>query len=1114
MKKRLAAVLAALLAGTLGAETVKISPAERGMVILLPEHPGPGLRLAAEELVAHIGKASGYQPRVIRGGDAPEGKFFIALGDTAAARKHGVDARDLKHNQARVLGTENFLIINGREEPARNRQDLLIRTSGTLFTIYDILEKSNGVRWLYPHESGTVVPKSETFNFESGAYTAGTKLKFFFWRPVWHAEAWPSREMYVDHLESEILWLLRHRSNRDLAEQHYPHGFEKWPDKYLKTHPEFFNLLPDGTRRSFGGAAKYISMCLMSPAFQRQVVADWLANYNPDIPRINLKGNDSNLCCVCDACMAADHSPVPTEERRRKAKARFDKGDIWWFEELGPMTERSIAFYKSIEKLADEMAPEKRAKFSGLIYANNAVPPRDAELGPRFQFSFCPTMYFPWTRAKVDKYKQTWDGWYRTGADLVLRPNFTLDGHCYPINYARYFAECFNFAETRSLTGSDFDSLTGMFGAQGLTLYTIARLQNSRPGLTYGEIEAEYCAAFGAAAPLVREYFHAAEAISNSAKEPPRGTLVEGGDWTNYYLGGHRLFTRERLAGLKTILDRAADAVRSDPEAAARVHALQIGLEHARLTAEAALAYEQFRRDSDYFALAAAINALDDFRSANAKYHLYNIAFCNVRESNTWPRTMVRQLTANAKALPTQWKFSTDPGKVGEAQGWQRPDFDDSRWRNMPTDCNWEQVIGPYDGYGWYRIRIELPAEMPGEPVLLVGSADEACDVWINGRHLLRRPYPYKGNINSWNESFEVPFGKVAVPGGRNTIVIRVEDNDGNGGLTKKCILKYETRVDVSQNVVRNPEFKEKGRNWTFREFKGRSRAEYGKYFDRDAVRFSIVRPGVISAASKYAANAQITQNCGKLTVGQTYQLHVMFRTSENYLGSVGVFLHADTQTSRLSDANVQIGHDGPMHKWSVLTKNFVARRDFAALYLNPYTVRGEVYFAEAYIIPIPDPDADSAVKNPEFKDKGRKWTFREFKGKSKVDYGKFFGRDAVRFSVVKPGEITPRSRFAANAQITQTCGPLEAGRKYRLNVTYRTSGDFSGSIGVFLHADTQTSRLSDANIQIGHDGPETEWSVLTKDFTARRDNAALYLNPYTVSGEVYFAEARITPVE
>ena len=86
------------------------------------------------------------------------------------------------------------------------------------------------------------------------------------------------------------------------------------------------------------------------------------------------------------------------------------------------MTRRQIAFYQGVQQLADQIAPEKHAKFSGLIYANSSDAPEGAELGSRFQFSFCPPMYFPWTRAKIDLYKQRWEGWCKTGADR-LSPN-------------------------------------------------------------------------------------------------------------------------------------------------------------------------------------------------------------------------------------------------------------------------------------------------------------------------------------------------------------------------------------------------------------------------------------------------------------------------------------------------------------------------------------------------------------------------------------------------------------------------------------------------------------------------------------------------------------------
>ncbi|MBR5026532.1 MAG: hypothetical protein IKX48_15835, partial [Victivallales bacterium] len=318
----------------------------------------------------------------------------------------------MAHNHAQFLGDNDKMILTGNDR-GDNLAALLIDTNATLFALYDILENENDCHWLWPGELGESIPKTGCFQFTTGRREVSTKLKFFFWRQLWGNKAlWPSPEAFSHFMTAEVRWLLRHRSNRDLSEQHYPHAFESWPGKYLQTHPEFFNLLPDGTRRpsplNWGGQQKLISMCTGSPAFRQQIVKDWLENFNPKIPRINLKSNDSNLQCVCNYCMADDHSPIPTEERRTRAKARYDKGDTAWMEELGDLSRRQIEFYRGVMAEADRIAPEKKAKFAGLIYANSANAPENTILGPRFQFCYCPSMYFPWTDEKIAYYTKNW----------------------------------------------------------------------------------------------------------------------------------------------------------------------------------------------------------------------------------------------------------------------------------------------------------------------------------------------------------------------------------------------------------------------------------------------------------------------------------------------------------------------------------------------------------------------------------------------------------------------------------------------------------------------------------------------------------------------------------
>ena len=938
------------------AETIRIEPAKRQCVILLPAKANFGLKFAAEELSYHVEKLTGTKLEArTEPTDLPDGTFVFSLGETDFAQKHGVSGVGMAHNHAQFLGDNDKMILTGNDR-GDNLAALLIDTNATLFALYDILENENDCHWLWPGELGECIPKTGCFQFTAGRREVSTKLKFFFWRQLWGNKAqWPSPEAFSHFMTAEVRWLLRHRSNRDLSEQHYPHAFESWPGKYLKTHPEFFNLLPDGTRRpsplNWGGQSKLISMCTGSPAFRQQIVKDWLENFNPKIPRINLKSNDSNLQCVCDDCMADDHSPIPTEERRARAKARYDKGDPAWMEELGDLSRRQIEFYHGVMAEADRIAPEKKAKFAGLIYANSANAPENTFLGPRFQFCYCPSMYFPWTDEKIDYYTKNWDGWYKTGVDLVIRPNYTLDGHCYPIAYDRDFHHCFLFAEPRALKGSDYDSLTGMYAAQGLTLYTIARLQNSRPGLPFETIETEYCSAFGDAAPMVREYFDRLWKISHNSKPTAKSSnRPEGGYWAHYYLAGHDLFTARIFAELNQILQEAKQVLPVESVEAKRIHFLWLGLENARLTAETAASYDAFRTSGDYMAFAEKVKALDKFREDNAFSQAFNIGFCREREDNHWPRELAKQMTKDTIPLPIDWPFKTDPDKNGEAKGWHTVDYDESQWETIPTDRPWDKSgYETYDGFGWYRLRVRLPEKLPGEPILMVGSADEACDIWINGRKVLHRPYPFEGNANSWNEAFNVPFGDVA-RSGENIIAIRVEDNNGQGGLTKRCFLKFRPDHD-EKNALRNANFEDGTDQWQLVQRYGVNKATAMQFDGRNALCCEVITPSPNALYSnKYRNYLMLHQAIAKLVKGKKYLVTVEFRTSPDYDGIMMVFCHADVQRERQSESNIQLGHTGPMPQWVTLSKPFVANMDSGDFYLNYVCNHGKLYFSSVSI--------------------------------------------------------------------------------------------------------------------------------------------------------------------
>src|ERR1700688_498900 len=99
----------------------------------------------------------------------------------------------------------------------------------------------------------------------------------------------------------------------------------------------------------------------------------------------------------------------------------------------------------------------------------------------------------------------------------------------------------------------------------------------------------------------------------------------------------------------------------------------------------------------------------------------------------------------------TNWRFYK-----GEAQGAEKPDFDDSHWTLLRLPHDWA-IEGPFDeklnpetgglpvsGTGWYRKSFLLPENAQGRVFTIVfDGAMSNSTVWLNGEELGGRPYGY-----------------------------------------------------------------------------------------------------------------------------------------------------------------------------------------------------------------------------------------------------------------------------------------------------------------------------------------------------------------------------------
>lgn len=102
------------------------------------------------------------------------------------------------------------------------------------------------------------------------------------------------------------------------------------------------------------------------------------------------------------------------------------------------------------------------------------------------------------------------------------------------------------------------------------------------------------------------------------------------------------------------------------------------------------------------------------------------------------PAASTRDAPPRSLTLSDGWLFQPDPNSVGDAQHWERPDFDRRGWRPVTVPMAWDHydlVMDGYEGVGWYAL--ELPADRVSSGTwqrLRFGRVNHRATVWIDGQ--------------------------------------------------------------------------------------------------------------------------------------------------------------------------------------------------------------------------------------------------------------------------------------------------------------------------------------------------------------------------------------------
>lgn len=465
---------------------------------------------------------------------------------------------------------------------------------GTLFAVYDWLESQLKARWLWPGESGTVVPSTkDVFAGATGERRTDPQLIHSRLRlNTWAGGMGP--EQRRRYIEENNVWLRRQRFVRGV-DMDYGHAYTKYWDRFGSTHPEYFALRPDGVRAPFDAKRpNLVQMCVSSPALHQQVVADWLKQrqQTPNRPWINGIENDKTAAdpaCTCPNCLAWDTKGSPS------------------------YSDRYAKYWLALQTEGRKTDPN--ATVIGYAYADYSEPPLETKLNSHIIVGIVPRYSFPMSEADHQAFHTTWEGWRKTGAQLYLRPNYTLAGYDMPYVYAHQLGEELRFTAANGMVAMDFDSLTGMWGVQGINTYVLARLHID-PNRGVDEILDEYYSGFGPAAVQVKNYFTYWENVTRLCDKNFR-EHTQGG-WGFVSKGGDEIYTADSFREGAALLDTAKIAAQGDAAASQRIQFLEVWLEHARLSAQALSTFHAQQKQPAAGPLKTAFvqakTAVDDFR--------------------------------------------------------------------------------------------------------------------------------------------------------------------------------------------------------------------------------------------------------------------------------------------------------------------------------------------------------------------------------------------------------------------------------------------------------------------------------------------------------------------
>jgi hypothetical protein len=588
----------ASLGGGSKVELVKESKPEA--TILLSAKPTKAAQLGAYELQQHVKLITGAVLPIETDSAKAKG-LKIYIGDNPELKKLGVDCSSLKLQEYMIKFMPGTIVIAGKDEQDFGKVNYDLNEpqklnglpsfwdeQGTLYGVYDFLERFCDVRWFNNTDVGIDYPQTKTLVIEA----KDIKRKPFFkyrhacglpWR--WDATniLWQTKDKGFKEWEDAAyadlkkqypnagqfkqakdklnhLYLLRVRNGGEYA--HCNHSLYGYYDRFWKKNPKKPEIFEKSEPKWFAqgwGDAKPEQMCYTNPELVDQVAKDadnyfngkgihpfggqpcnwfWGKNFFAVVPQ------DNGFYCKCPKCQALLKETDGTNGRDRSSTLMFN-------------------FVNEVARKVAKTHPDKW--ISCLAYAGYMAPPKfKLDKNVIVQFCFDSNRAPMFTKAYQNqlKYLKEWVE-RRKGLPVYLWLYYTFpkeiadngNWYCFPGFFAHSIDKQFKLYR-------DYD-IKGMFHCgygQDVESYVTFRLMDD-PSLDVDVLLDEYFGRlFGPAGePLKKMYLMIEEIYENPDNYPK-----EAYGHQSFRIAWDCLGTAERMKTMQGFMDEAKKLADTD----------------------------------------------------------------------------------------------------------------------------------------------------------------------------------------------------------------------------------------------------------------------------------------------------------------------------------------------------------------------------------------------------------------------------------------------------------------------------------------------------------------------------------------------------------------------